>query len=347
MTMGLTNRGSELVIDQLATALTQKHEVMVIQSGPLSIKKYAVKRVLPLEKPPSPAPKSIFEKLAFRLHLDVESSQVIAFTKAALPILAQFAPDIIVAINGSCQLRILQSQTWRTKIIVFGHAGIGHHDRDTLRAKPDLFIALTQQAEVWAQKHARGDTKVIYIPNPIDLKKYRVSPVTLTLEHPVILTVGALSSYKNILTILAAVRQTTASLLLVGDGEQSEKIALELSTLANSFVWKKHVDPSSMPELYCAADVFCFIPDSQEAFGMVYLEAMAASLPIVASDDAIRRQIIGKKGIFVPPHNLAEIVSGIMRATTLGKVDYSEELKPFALQTVIAQVEKEFYALTK
>lgn len=348
MTMGLVERGSEGVVDQLATQLAKNNDVLVIQSGKVTKKDYAVKRVYPLAVAPSPAPKNIIEKFIFKLHLDDESGKVAQFTVACLPAISDFDPDIIVAINGSLQLRILQGQALKAKLVVFGHAGIGYHDKHSIKANPDLFVALTPQAEEWARQIAGSHTKVIYIPNPIDLKEYKnLKPAQVKLDKPIVLTVSALSKYKNILSDVQAIRQTPASYLLIGDGELGDELSKELSTLGNSFQWIKHIEQSAMPSYFYVADAFCFTPHAQEAFGMVYLEAMATGLPIVASDDPLRRRIVGEQGIFVNPDDVDDIAMGINQALQLDRVDYSKELAEYELSSVCKLIEKEFHVLLK
>jgi glycosyltransferase involved in cell wall biosynthesis len=87
------------------------------------------------------------------------------------------------------------------------------------------------------------------------------------------------------------------------------------------------------------------VPDSQEAFGMVYLEAMAAGLPIVATDDEIRRSIVGKQCIYVDPQSESALSEAILQATKLGRINYKAELKPYSLPSVVKLIEENFYAL--
>ena len=343
LTMGLTDRGSERVVAQLATALSNRHQVLVIQAGPVSPQAYQVKRVYPLKQAPETAPAHLLSKLLFRLQLDPNSRAVVQFTSAALSPLSRFAPDVIVAINGPLQVRILRGRTPWAKIVTFGHAGIGYHDLATLSERPDLFIALTPTAKVWADQHARSHTRVVYIPNPV--LTARAKPRALSLQQPTVICVGALSKYKNITQVISAVRLTHVSLLLIGDGEERESIESELSTLPNDFCWVKHVPPAEIASYYAAGSAFCFVPDSQEAFGLVYLEAMAQGLPVVASYDQIRRDLIGQQGIYVDPCNVQDIAMGINAAIQLGKLDYSAELKPYELKTVVSQIDKELHDL--
>lgn len=349
MTGGLVNRGVETVTDDQARTLAKKHEVVVMQAGPISKKsKYKIVRPYKLKEAPAAAPVNIFEKVLFRLCLDNNSQEVANFTKACLPLLEKINPDIIIANNGANQVRLLQGQALKAKIVVFGHAGIGHHDEANLKASPDLFIALTKKAYDWACELVNTPTRVVYIPNPIDVKAYQSKKdVGIGLTHPIVMTVGALSEYKNIESVVEAVKYLGISLLLVGEGEREAEVAELLQDFPTEFRWIKSIPPSELMVYYQASDVFCFVPDPQEAFGRVYLEAMSAGLPIVASDDSIRKSIVGPMGIYVDPHNISEISSGIMRALAARKVDYTKDLESFKLETVIKQIEKEFHDLIK
>ncbi|MFH2019653.1 MAG: glycosyltransferase family 4 protein [bacterium] len=303
---------------------------------------------MPLRTPPIFAPQTLLEKLSFRLGIDDNTKKVATFTSLALPELKKFAPDVVVAVNGDNQVKFLKKNLKNTKVVVFGHSGIGYHDQKNLNANPDLFIVLSREAETWATKIASNKTKVIYIPNAVDVQRYsKAKAKKLHLPHPIVMVVGALSSYKNISMVIKGVSLTNASLLIIGDGEEQSKISEELSRLVNDFSWIRHVDPIDLPSYYKASDVFCFVPDPQEAFGLVYIEAMATGLPIVASDDKVRRDIIGKKGIYVDPHEPESISQGLIKAYGLGKVDYASKLENYQIDKVVKKIEKAFYELIK
>lgn len=349
MTMGLSVRGSEVVIDTLATELVkQHHQVLVVQSGPVTKKPYRIKRVFPLSLPPQPGPKNLWEKIIWRLKLDPNSAAVSAFTRAALPTISHFNPEIIVAVNGAPQLKALQGRTLKAKLVVFGHAGIGHDDRSVLRAVPDLFIALTRASFTWAKQLSSPRTKVVYLPNPFNPSKIsQKKPIALHLPPPVILTVSALSPYKNVTQVIKASKLVDTSLILVGDGEISGEIAKLFSSYPHDFRWIRSLEHPDLLAYYPSVQAFCFVPDKQEAFGLVYLEAMAAGLPIVGSDDEIRRELIGPSGIYVDPHDLKSIAAGIKRALTLGRVNYTKQLAPYEPKNIVRQLVKEFHDLTR
>jgi len=342
-TMGLVNRGSEISTDIIATALGKQHQVTVFQSGPLISKVYKTICIHPLVQAPTPAPTNIITKLLSRLYLDNASITAKKFTQQCIPELQKLKPDIIIATNGLPQLKVLKKANLNAKIVVFGRAGIGYHDKDSLKARPDLFVALTPQAKLWANTIAKPTTKVVYIPNPV--MKVEAKAIDLNLPRPIVLTVGALSRYKNIPAVIKAVSKLQASLVLIGDGEESAHVQSALSHFPGDFRWLKHVDPTEISSYYASSDIFCFVPDPQEAFGRVYLEAMAVGLPIVASNDPIRRGIVGAKGHYADPHNLDSVVSALQTASTTGRVDYTKDLMPYQPKTVVAQIEKEINAL--
>ncbi len=346
MTIGLARRGSENVTEQVAEQLAKHHTLLVLQSGPVTNNSYPSKRVMPLSVAPAPAPVNFFDKLLFRLHLNESAQLTRRFTSLCYRELKSFDPDIVIAVNGSDQIRLLRGIVPRAKVVVFGHAGIGHDDQSNLAAHPDLFVALTKPAESWAHSLAKGDTKVAYIPNPINLAPYEHStPYKHNLVSPVVLVVGALSTYKNIGIAVAAAKSLSASLLLVGDGEEASAISDQLSSYGTDFRWLKSVEPDMMPQIYRSADAFCFVPNRQEAFGQVYLEAMAASLPIVASDDPIRRSIVGDRGYYADPHDVSSTAKALESALKHGSVSYTKELESYAMPTVITSIEEQLNAI--
>lgn len=347
MTLGLVDRGSEISTDMIARELAKTNEVLVIGSGNVKNTSYKYKRIYPLDSAPSPAPNNTWEKILFRLHLDDSSRHVVNFTLKARDEIRRFSPEIIVAVNGAVQVKILKQEFPTVKIVVFGRAGIGHDDLSNLKSSPDLFVALSEQAKFWADEHKKKNTKAVYIPNPIDLDLYQKAKAQkLTLPHPILLVVGALTSYKNIDKVVRVARDLGVSLLLIGDGEQSDRIASLLSSYHGEFKWIKHLDPSELPGYYRSADAFCLIPDSQESFGRVYIEAMAAGLPIVASDDEVRRGIIGEQGIYIDPHNTSELTQALRQALTIKKkLSYKNELQEYDLKKVVKDIEKELHEL--
>jgi glycosyltransferase involved in cell wall biosynthesis len=75
--------------------------------------------------------------------------------------------------------------------------------------------------------------------------------------------------------------------------------------------WAGELPRRDLAREYNRADVFC-LPSVQEGFGIVFLEAMAAGLPIVASRAAAVPEVV-RSGILVEPDNAAALADGIER----------------------------------
>lgn len=212
--------------------------------------------------------------------------------------------NIIIPTNGRLQAfkASLGRIFGRYKIVIIGHAGVGRDDLWNLTiCLPNVFIALTEYQKRWAEKY-NITSKIMKIPNGIDLEKFREygSKVDLRLEKPIILSVGSLHWYKHHeRTIRAVSHLMKGSLLIIGTGPQEEKLRNYGNKLLGAKRFKiTSVPYREMPKYYRCADVFTLSSWDRESFGIVYLEAMASNLPVVAPDDSVRREIISNAGVF-------------------------------------------------
>jgi glycosyltransferase involved in cell wall biosynthesis len=227
--------------------------------------------------------------------------------------------DVIIPTNGRCQAIIVRKIAWLTgaRMIVSGQSGIGWDDRVNLYSFPDVFVALSSKALNWAKK-INPLVKSVYIPNGVDLEKFtfKGSPFKVSLKKPIVLVVGAFTEQKRMdLTIKAVAKINGASLLMIGGGgELQEELNEEGKRLLGEKFELKSVPFEKMPEIYRCADVFTLPSTPSESFGNVLVEAMASGLPVVATDDPIRREIVGNAGIFVDPTNINEYAKALETA---------------------------------
>lgn len=224
--------------------------------------------------------------------------------------LLKYKYDIVIPTNGRFQVVLVRIITWITgsKMIVSGQSGIGWDDRLNLYSFPDSFVALSSSALIWSKKIAPW-VKSLYIPNGADLDKF-VSSCGVKKHtsgygiRKVVLAVGAFTEQKRLdLAINAVSKLTNVDLIIAGGGgdKKQEIINYGLKILGKNRFKAITVPFEKMPEVYQSADVFTLPSAPSESFGNVLIEAMATGLPVVATNDPIRQEIVGEAGLLVNP----------------------------------------------
>lgn len=135
--------------------------------------------------------------------------------------------------------------------------------------------------EVWRLPASR----VRYVPNGIDLTRFAAPLPRPPDAPPVIGTVATLRPEKNLPRLLRAFAALPAPARLVIAGDGPERAGLE--ALAESLGLGQRVrfagHVSDLPPLYAGFDVFALSSDTEQ-MPLAVMEAMAAGLPIAATD---------------------------------------------------------------
>ena len=161
--------------------------------------------------------------------------------------------------------------------------------------------------EYYERNRQRYQTALI--PNGVDPTVFDLSsvmtadtiPQELRLSHdgPVILMVSALIASKRVDDAIRSVAHVPgATLVVAGDGPEREK----LSTLAQELIPGRHqflgsIPAQKMPYIYAQADIFLHMSQI-EPFGICYLEAASAGLPIATHNGATQKWILGDTALF-------------------------------------------------
>ncbi|MCB0195817.1 MAG: glycosyltransferase family 4 protein [Anaerolineae bacterium] len=181
-----------------------------------------------------------------------------------------------------------------------------------LFAKLDSLIAVSPSARDFAGQLFPGEYHVI--PNGVDLNRFGrpwdLAPKSVA-SDVTILFVGRPEPRKGFITLFEAFcalqpRYPHLKLRVVGpfDDKQSQMYHhLALTRGVTGLEFMGYVAPECLPRFYHQADIFCAPSTGCESFGIVLLEAMAAELPVVASDITGYRALVQpeQEGLLLPP----------------------------------------------
>jgi glycosyltransferase involved in cell wall biosynthesis len=169
------------------------------------------------------------------------------------------------------------------------------------------------------------------IPNGVDIERFRPGiahreEFGLPDGRPLVLMVSALIPNKRIeFGIEAVSRMADAHLVVAGDGPLRSSISAVAAELLPGRFTLLTVAPERMPKLYQTADVF-LQASKDEPFPLVFLEAMACGLPIVAHDIPRVRWFIGEDEFLVEMDDPAAIAQAIHRAHCFGSAGRQRRL---------------------
>jgi phosphatidylinositol alpha-mannosyltransferase len=175
--------------------------------------------------------------------------------------------------------------------------------------KLDRRIAVSDVAYRYANRLFPGQYTVI--PNGIDLDRFSKRGEPQANRPLTILFVGRQDKRKGFDILFQAFLQITATnprlrLLVVGPISDETRLSyLKMAHLRDvtAIEFTGYVPPQRLPHYYHQADIFCAPSTGYESFGIILLEAMAAGLPVVASDIAGYRTLVAGhgEGLLVPP----------------------------------------------
>jgi glycosyltransferase involved in cell wall biosynthesis len=166
-----------------------------------------------------------------------------------------------------------------------------------------------------------GIRKAVIVPELIDLRRWQnllqANPASADPGRFTVFCVCRLYPRKRveILVQAAAVLRReipNLSIRIAGNGPEYrrlQRLSAELN-VQRTVEWLGNVGLGRLAQEYNRADVFC-LPSVQEGFGIVFLEAMAAGRPIVATRAAAIPEVV-QDGILVEPDNPEALADAIV-----------------------------------
>ena len=203
-------------------------------------------------------------------------------------------------------------------------------ERANVHRADHVVVPSAYSAAMTVELYGLARDRVSVVPEPIDLAGWRarLAAAPPPPPHaPTVLTVARMYPRKRLEDLLAAavrVRERIADVRfrIVGNGPEGSRLrALHARLgLGDTVQFLGDVSAAALAVEYVSADCFC-LPSSQEGFGIVFLEAMTAGLPVVACRAAAVPEVVadGETGVLVPPRDpdaLAQALQKVLSEST-------------------------------
>ena len=282
------------------------------------------------------------------------------------------------AVSGIC--RAMENDGWKPEII-HQHFGFdfaamaeregvpfvftehsSHHNRplppekaERLKREYERCAAVLAVSRALAE-NMRGNTGVeaAVVPNIVDTAQF--TPQSIPHEHFTFVSTGNLLPVKNMAGLLRAFARLKGEpeLIIFGAGAESgalRALCAELR-LEERVSFRGHCARNELAEAYAGADCFALASRS-ETFGVAYIEAMAAGLPVIATRCGGPEDFVtDENGILIPVDDecaLADAMERMMRcrADYDGAAISADVRRRFAPETVAAQLTGIYTAVLK
>lgn len=196
-------------------------------------------------------------------------------------------------------------------------------------------------------KNMRANTGVeaIVVPNIVDTARFALRSVPH--KRFTFVSTGNLIAAKNMAGLLRAFSRLEGEpeLILFGGGSESgalQTLCAELGLDGHVF-FRGHCPRNELAEAYAGAD--CFVLASRsETFGVAYIEAMAAGLPVIATRCGGPEDFVTEENGILIPVDDESALAGAMERMMLRREDYDSAAisadirRKFAPETIAARL---------
>jgi len=171
-------------------------------------------------------------------------------------------------------------------------------------ARADVVIVPTAATAGSLARWGADVERVVVVPHGLPALG---APVPVSVPDGAVLAVGTLSRRKGLDVLLraaAAMRRPAPVVLAgpIGDHAAALRHLIDELGIGERVMVLGAVDDRTLAGLYRAALALCF-PSRAEGFGLPLLEAMAAGLPVVATDLEVIREVTDGAAVLTPPED--------------------------------------------
>jgi glycosyltransferase involved in cell wall biosynthesis len=224
-------------------------------------------------------------------------------------------PRYVVALKG-----IIADELQNERGLVRALLGIqARWEHRNVTAAERVIVPSRYSAAIAQALYAVDSSRLVVVPEPIDLAEWHrrfaeVDPPAPS-RPPTVLCVARLYPRKRVADLLHAAvelrgRIPGVRIRIVGEGPESVRLrALQAAlVLGDTVTFLGDVSRRALAVEYVSAHCFC-LPTVQEGFGLVFTEAMAAGLPVVACRAAAVPEVVEDRrtGLLVNPRAPEEL----------------------------------------
>ncbi len=230
---------------------------------------------------------------------------------------ARRSPRFIVSLKGVIADEMSHERGWVRALL-----GVQARWERANAQRADVVVTPSRYAADTAARFYGLRDHPVVVPEPIDLAGWRARLAAVAHRRagpPTVLAVARMYPRKRLADLLDAARILAARIpelriRIVGQGPEYamlRDLARRLA-LGERVTFLGDVTARELAVEYSSADLFC-LPSVQETFGIVFAEAMAAGLAIVACRAAAVPEVVedGRTGLLVSPRRPDELAAAI------------------------------------
>ena len=203
----------------------------------------------------------------------------------------------------------------------YGPTRLGHRAVERALAAADLVLTVNPRDVAGVKSRLRPGAHQRWLPPFIDTAPFAAKAHPAN-DPPVLLSVGMmrtrdkLSSYRVLAEALSLLKHKRWQALLVGDGSARAEVEALMAPLnkggGDRVRFAGAVPRAALPAIYATADLYLW-PAINEAYGMAFLEAQAAGLPVVAGRTGGVPAVVadGVTGLLTPVGDAAAFAAAV------------------------------------